>query len=257
MVSLLVEQRVLTTFDVAVLLGRFRDSERGGLRVAAVGEIAAILQEMSDGIVLRERRLQRVPSNVSRVTKRWVAHGVVKRERLLQSVGPVFVPTQAAASLAGVERVSPVGVGVLEHAAAINRVRWSVEASTRLRWVAESELARRRDGQTHVPDGLLVDGEQPVAAVEVERTAKGPKRLGPLLQDLLRTYPRVLYVCASASVAEGVHRALVGAVRRPEDQARLLLSVEGARLPAALLSEFGSSLDVDLQQAMGISDRLQ
>jgi hypothetical protein len=247
LLSVLASCRVFSLTDVAVLLGLNREEMGKGLVDKGVGkpieQVEKLLGEIRGGIVPVQERVLPVPSNVNRVVKRWEEKGLVRREHLLQSVGPVVVPTAAAAELAGVPASRPPGVGVLEHALAINRVRWTVETVTDLEWVSESSLARDAEGKKHVPDGALkkAGADAPSVVVEVERAAKGPKRLAPLLVDLLRTHDRVLYVCASRSVAEGVGRALAGAVKRPDDQKRLLVCVEGERLPEPFLAQFGRS----------------
>ena len=93
-----------------------------------------------------------------------------------------------------------------------------------------------------------------LAAIEVERSSKGPKRLAPMLVDLLRRYPLVVYVCASRSVAQGVHDTLLSTVRRPEDQSRLLISVEGERLPDVLLAHVARTITAE---DSGLIDRLR
>ena len=114
-------------------------------------------------------------------------------------------------------RVSEVTV---RHTLAVQRARLAAEAAGWAGWQSERGL-RRSAAQAvgaggaspwlRIPDGVCSEPGGKIVAVEIERTAKTPKRYAALMADYLQmrkagTVEEVHYVCESEKMSSGLHR---------------------------------------------------
>jgi DNA-binding Lrp family transcriptional regulator len=132
---------------------------------------------------------------------RWERAGWARGAALV--VGrPVLVwPTRAGMRLAGLEfRAWRPNPGAVAHIVAVNEVRAHIaERRPEAVWVCERELLRgRASARAHVPDALVVVGDQE-AAVEVELTQKSRRRAEAIMRELASRHDSVWYFTTDAT----------------------------------------------------------
>jgi hypothetical protein len=163
------------------------------------------------------------------VVRRWRHAGWAEQARV--DAGPAWVwpsPTLARQMLGwqvGTWRPSPT---MAAHVRAVAEVRLALAGTDLQTWVGEREIAHLAHGYKqageklgHLPDGLWMRGgtdESDNVLIEVELTAKHPKRTEEILQESLtaaseRGAHEVWYLAGSGHVRNVVERA-AGALRQ-------------------------------------------
>jgi hypothetical protein len=134
---------------------------------------------------------------VQRTVARLRDQHLAQTRRLLVGEPAWLLPTAAGLRACGATfAVWQPRLGLMAHVAAVNEVRLHVQArSPEAEWVCERTLARERDAGEHLPDALVLLGDQRVA-VEVELTVKSRRRVSAILDELSGRFDSVLYFCA-------------------------------------------------------------
>jgi hypothetical protein len=189
------------------------------MRVVGEPDLGVLLGKMSGRSAIGE-------AGVRDVVRRWESQGLASVSRVL--VGhPRFVQvTQAGSDLAaGGHRVSAVSWRMLDHEAAVARVRIIRESETGVAWYSERRLIRdgwvrtlndgsaRRDAweKTHRPDGLIIHPDGTVEAVEVEMRAKARRDTRAIALEVLTDsrYERATYYAGDEATAEHLRSEVV------------------------------------------------
>ncbi len=150
------------------------------------------------------------------LAKRLEAIGLVERRRFLADQPSWLWLTGAGqrACGSGIRAWQPA-LGSLAHLAAVNDVRLHIQRQVPAAvWVSERMLARARQSEEHLPDGVVLlertpqPSEESLAssqhvatrierhAIEVELTQKSQRRLEAILDDLSDRFDAVVYFCA-------------------------------------------------------------
>ena len=172
-------------------LGSVRFSERDGQLLQLVGEQYAVSVDQLARLVGRSYRTGRW------LRDRWRQAGWIE-SRKLTSGGPSFLwlsgeGIRVAQSPYRRWRPNP---GMAAHIEAVTEVRLLLEQELRRgSWLCERALARSiysQEVRPHLPDGLLVNGEEQIA-VEVELSLKSRARLEAIIAELAQSYAQVWY----------------------------------------------------------------
>jgi hypothetical protein len=137
---------------------------------------------------------------VQRMLARLLEAGLVATRRLIVGEPAWVIPTSAGLRVDGQGfAVWQPRLALLAHVAAVNYVRLHVQSrSPTSEWVCERVLAReRRDGE-HLPDAVVVTGDQKVA-IEVELTVKSRARVASILDELAERFHATVYFCTPGS----------------------------------------------------------
>lgn len=174
-----------------------------------------------------EALLDSGPRTVQRMLARLRSAGLVETRRLLVGEPAWVIPTSVG--LRSVNQGFGVWrprLGLLAHVAAVNDVRLHVQGrAPESEWVPERVLAREREPQEHLPDGVVISEGQRVA-IEVELTVKSQRRVRPILDELSSRHDTVLYFCAPgphrqlSSFGESGRWPKLGVRELPDPQAR-------------------------------------
>lgn len=156
--------------------------------------------------VLLGRLSGRAPLSLSatqNVVDRWKRAGLAQAQKVYAHQPRFVWLTSQGARLAGADRWTEPGWGVLAHTAMVARTRLWLESHPEpgwrpVAWLSERQWRRQRAkavaAGVHVPDAELTMPDGIVCALEVELSDKGPARTVPIVANLAAAYQHVLYV---------------------------------------------------------------
>lgn len=131
---------------------------------------------------------------------------------------------------------SKVKLTTLQHEVDIQLLRVQAERAGWKNWTPGTRLGPSQNGANR-PDAIVVDAQQKVVAVEVERTIKSTKRYEAILSQYLQAvakgqYGRIVYVCPTADLAARLRRVVMSISSVPINGKRIALEARHYQLLA-------------------------
>jgi hypothetical protein len=122
---------------------------------------------------------------------------------------------------------SKVKLSTLQHEIDIQRLRVEAESAGWKSWTPGARLGPSKVGANR-PDAIVVDPQQRVVAVEVERTIKTTKRYEAILSQYLQAvakgqYGRIVWVCPTPDLAARLRRIVLNISAVPINGKRIAL----------------------------------
>ncbi len=139
---------------------------------------------------------------------------LLERRQFPMSALSVLIPSQCACDVVG-DDLAPIGgirVGTSRHDLLVVDCASALERRFEARFVPERRLRSRLADRDHLPDGILHRLGSPPIAVELELTAKAPRRLQAILDSYasFSEAPEVWYIVVDATIERHLRRFAEG-----------------------------------------------